>query len=759
MIRWWRWWWLAVALTAACAGSTAAQTNYPSAFDSSANLPTVSPGDVIKSQESNTQNAALFALERAIGADGTLATQTILQRLATKANTSDLTSLSPKVLNGVLNAGAYTGGDIGAKVNAAVADCTTQLGSASAYCRITVPPGVYALTTPIKISRALTQLDCQNAILAPGAGFTDAPIRLNYDTVGVQASTVTRLSVRNCHIYDASQTSMSTIVSGDTGDDGNPRMGMIVAWNVQSLDIDNVSAFGALGPGVTALNSSGTIQNVLVSTTRTPYSGGNAAGVYVSGTGYGAGVDGQPINVRGVHVDNAATYGLWAKVGAVIRDLDVATTESACVAIGGASPQGWVTVSDFTLADCAQSATSATGAIDDLPALDFLSDPLQYVTVGPGTIRRAPSDGVLFARTLSYNHLRVSQVVTECWGSAFANGNGIYLGRIADSAVVEGNTVSNPTGCAAQASGARGITIDGGATNVVIDGNTVKDGVYGIVLGNANGPNINTVVHNNTLIGTSNSPIWLDVSASAAPPADPNLGIEVSANHFMTVCTDGTSCGMILLTVADGAGLYGLAMTNNVGFMDRGSTEYGIEVSLGAYLTFEQVVYDGNLIYSTAASDHTFLFNTSEAATKFQQGLLIGNDLIGGPGDWARVQKAATGTSSLQRKAVCLNSDGTISLCDHLGAANTVIGIAVHSIGDSAFGYIQTSGVARSVGCTNSGGSGGSGAIVPGDLLIRSSSTDGRVMGSTSPGVGEVVGKALSACSAGNIDLLVTLGR
>jgi hypothetical protein len=295
--------------------------------------------------------------------------------------------------------------------------------------------------------------------------------------------------------------------------------------------------------------------------------------------------------------------------------------------------------------------------------------------------------------------------------------------------------------------------LDGASTNVRIESNSVHDGVFGVVLGNGNGQNVNVVVHDNTFVGTSNSPIVIDIAASG------NQGLEVSANHFMTVCTDASDCGLMRLSVSNGGGLYGLAITNNVGFMDLGSTEYALEVDLDTYDTFEQIVYSGNLIYSTANHDHTFLFNNGEAAAKFQQGLLTGNDKVGTSGDWVRMQKSASGTATLQGKAVCLNSDGTISLCDHTGAAKTVLGIAVHSIGDSEYGYVQTSGVARSVGCTDSGGSGTAGAIAPGDLLIRSSSTDGRVMGSTSPGVGEVIGKALTACSGANLDMLVTIGR
>ena len=44
----------------------------------------------------------------------------------------------------------------------------------------------------------------------------------------------------------------------------DPRIGMIVAWKIQGLDIQNVIIRSALGPGLTVLSSWGTVANVVL---------------------------------------------------------------------------------------------------------------------------------------------------------------------------------------------------------------------------------------------------------------------------------------------------------------------------------------------------------------------------------------------------------------------------------------------------------------------------------------------------------------
>lgn len=87
------------------------------------------------------------------------ATQTVTQPTGT--------TFAVNSLNGVLNAAVFAGADIGAKVNAAFASC-------SSTCLVTIPPGAYAYTTTIVMNKPTQSL------IGSGSAFTT----LNYTGSG-----------------------------------------------------------------------------------------------------------------------------------------------------------------------------------------------------------------------------------------------------------------------------------------------------------------------------------------------------------------------------------------------------------------------------------------------------------------------------------------------------------------------------------------------------------------------------------------------
>lgn len=721
------------------ASAVLADTKYPAALDDNTNLPPKAGGDIISSSETNTQNDAIKAIEEAIGTDSTLQTgNTILDRLDDKADTTDLEVLNPRVLMQTLNATEHDGGDIGAQVNDAQAGCNAVVGSGNP-CRIIIPPGTYSQVTAISLTRSRTELDCQGSILLTDASFADASIRVNYTTPGSEAGTALEgITLRNCVINASGQTSMQTLIGASPPPPTDTRYGAVVIWKVNQLFVDNIKILEPFGPGLEVYRSQGAVSNIFVTETELPYAEGKAAGVYLEGEGYGAGAVGTPIIATNISVDTSESYGIHAVVGVILRNPLVRTTDSACLALGGAEIQGWISATGFDLQDCALAAVAATGAIDDLPAFEFDEDPLKFVAISSGTIRRAVSDGVLIGR-IQYEDIAIVDTTVECWGSGFTNSRGIVLHN-ATRGIVRGNTLSNSADCVAQMSGGRGLEVVGLAAEIAVEGNVISDTTHGVYVTNFTGAVSDVSVIGNTFRAITNSPVVFNFTAAS------NVGLTVQSNLIADICTDASSCGVVLIETSGAGNLGDLFITGNTGSL---ASARGLETDLEGQTDVTRVIYSNNAFWSAANEDRN-LVETGVAASagRIVFGTILTDDLMLGPPSFGYML-VDTGSSNISAgDLVCVTQNtGAVELCQDSHPADSIAGVAAGSGGDDDIIPVIVAGYVREVAC-------GSNTIAVGDALLRED--NGRAQAG-SPGAGEQLGKALTTCSGGDVTVAVGL--
>ena len=583
-------------------------TQFPAALDDNTTLPAVTAGDVITSAAANVQSSAIRALEVALGADATWPTNTVKQRLAAVpalGGSNVWTGINSfKSLNSVLNAGRYTGADIGAQVNAAVADCDTNVGGSTGFCRITIPPGYWTQSTAIKVSRTNTELDCQGAWLVTASGFQDAPIRVNLDDAyigdgGALTHPKSNIWVRNCNIANGAQTTKTVFYSGGSVIDS--RSARVVAFEVTGLVLDNLYVRDSFGPGIQALASTGIVRGLQVESTRHSYTGDPASGVELQGAGFGAGQAGTMLVADGITVAASDAVGVRLITGAEASHVNVLAANGPCVSIGGPATQGWATLSDFVLSDCAQSVSMATGAIDD--GLANGSNPLQHVIIRNGTIRRTHGDGVRLMHAVAELALEIDQVSVECFGTTAADARGIIVspGGPNSYATIRRSRIGAGAGCSASNPGTpAGIDIETPADAVTVDGNHITQiGIglgagYGILI-SGQGPAQPTrlAITNNVIREIRSAGIYAALNSGATD-------LLISGNTF-SACEGSGTCGAILLAAPGASSWVNLWITGN-----RSETNsvnpFGILTNLGGTATTQAAVYSNNFFPDSTGS-------------------------------------------------------------------------------------------------------------------------------------------------------------
>lgn len=721
---------------AACAS---AQTNYPTALDTTTNLPVKNPGNTVTSAETNLQNSAIRAVENAIGTDATLTTNSVLSRLAGKLDTSSLATFNSKIINYTLNAQQYAGADIGAKVNAAVADCDAQVTSAG-YCRITLPPGIHTQSTAIKITRSSTELDCQGAYLLQSAGFNDVPIRLNYATTGVfSGSWLNDVTVRNCRVLNGSQTSMTTQLGGSPpGSLVDIRTARVVAWRIRNLRLQHIDVYAPYGPGIAVYESQGSVSDVYINNTRAPYSGADAAGVFATAEGYGAGVAGRPIALDHVRVNTAVTYGVQAVVGVEMHDIDVRVANSACIMFGASAPEGWLTLDGFTLTDCSQTSSVATGAIDDSAS----SDVLYHVVVRNGTIRRARSDGV---RLHAASGATISGVNVECFGSGL-EGRGIsVIGGT--TASITGNTI-NPigtSGCASMAGVPYAIEVIAPMTNTRIQSNFADlpntTGYGGLLVAAGGSSTITSLLVADNIFTNMAVPIGVTLTNSGGT----NANINISRNSLGCAVAN---CGVVTLALSASVSLEDTTITDNR--LTNGV--YGLVTNAASPLgTVGPIVLDGNRFWPRAlggaVQSESEVFQGGAATLPIAYGSRYNYPDNTNASTRVVLRTNTNGSTVTAKRVVCVKTDGSFEQCGTGTTARLALGVAAHNVLNTVVGSIVVAGYVSGVPCT--------GTIAAGDLVVRSTSTAGSVMANNSPGAGETLGKALGTCSGSLVNVVL----
>lgn len=151
-------------------------------------------------------------------------------------------ALNPKILNGVEYATLYAGGDLGAKINAAITACP------STGCEIDIPAGTYTITTQIAVSKVGIHLHGAgkyNTIL--NQGFTGDLVAVTADHFtadaiefnGAQFSTGWSLihgissnfgHVFNCSLIDTRTPAFNSALGIRV--EGNGNAGAANAWNI-----------------------------------------------------------------------------------------------------------------------------------------------------------------------------------------------------------------------------------------------------------------------------------------------------------------------------------------------------------------------------------------------------------------------------------------------------------------------------------------------------------------------------------------------
>ena len=762
---------LLLLLVVLWAAVSQAQTNFPGGYDNTTNLPVVGPGDTITSGAHNTQNSALFAMQHALGLTSTVVSECtgtgapyacctgagtgsgclaggppndLVTMLNNKAGAGDMVVLNNnKVLNYTLNAGAYPGADIGAQVNAALADCNTQVGSGS-WCRVTIPPKTAVQSTAITIGRANTELDCQNAQLQTASTFTDAPIKINFIAPGAYALAIYNITVRNCYIDNRSQSSISWAPSA--GGQTDPRVARVVAWRVNNLRLEHLTIIGPLGGGVDVQQSQGIVDDIQVGDPtnsgwgpRPAFTGSSQAdGVYLVGQGYtgGAGNPGQPIYASNLRVYYASIYGVHAVAGAQLQNVDVNTAGSSCIVIGGttslAPVSGWVTLDGFTTNQCSNSLGTPTGAVGD-PASNPTTENMGHVTVTNGFIRLSGSDGIRFTTAKMHDAMVIAGNRLECFGSrsALSNSRGVYV-QNASNSVIQDNNIGSLTGCPAITGTAAGIELSEGKTTQVVDniipGVNPSGNAYGIVL-STNGGLVSTQgVFGNVIRNVPNAAIVFSASAGG-------LVTDVTVrDNTLNGCQASSTCGQITFTSGAATSFINLFLIDNwAESTGAGTGKYGILTTLTG---------------SNSSSDVVFS-NFWQGTEILQTGTLLA--YIDGTEQhtpsWV-VMTNTTGSTIVGGCVVCANGAAGVGTCSTSGTARLALGVAVASITAGNIGDIQTTGSISGVPCD--------GTVTPGDLLIRSSTTAGSVMADNTPNPGETLGKALTACSTTLTALLGT---
>lgn len=751
-------------------------TLFPAALDDNTTLPAKNPGDTVTSQETNTQNSAIRAIQKALGADPTWTTTSVLDRLALKANKSDLVTLNAvKVLNYTLNAGAYPGSDIGAKVNAALADCNAQV-SAFGFCRVTIPPGIHLQTTSISIARSLTELDCQGAVLSQTNGFTDVPIRVNVATVGVEAGTaLTNVRVRNCYIHNSNQVAISTQMPNPPGDITDARIGRLLVWKVNNLLLENITVVGAIGHGVEVHQSHGMVRNVDITTMRAPYAGGTSVGAYFAGSGYGTGTAGKPIHVNNLRVTDALTYGVQAVVGTILRDIDVATVDGPCLAIGGAATQGWVRAEGFTLTDCSTEAVFASGAVDDEPAA---GNALTDVAIRNGSIRRAEGDGIRFDSASTLNAVTIEGNTIECFGFGVA-GKAISMQAASPSYAsslpmrIANNLITQRSGCPAQIGTSYAIYLKPPASNdqsyYRVEGNTlfgsgaVSPEGTGIYVDTTNAANFNNLTIADNWIHYYQWPLYFKVRGTL-------INTNVRGNTLWGCDGHTVPCGLITVEIEDDGGsggyhvdyFYVLGNRSAQPIMNSAARSGLLLMTEDSDAYTNRFVYHDNFFDATATSDAE---EVNKAGTGGQtldvimglNGTTARSSSDGNPGQI--INMASSGvylpvSGGANRGAVmCLEDDGTIDDCATTDDARRAIGVLAEDATSGQMAAVLTSGVFPNVQCDENDG-----AINPGDRVVRSTlGGNGEVMADNSATIG-VLGMALTACASGEVSVLLGSG-
>jgi len=102
-----------------------------------------------------------------------------------------------------------------------------------------------------------------------------------------------------------------------------------------------------------------------------------------------------------------------------------------------------------------------------------------------------------------------------------------------------------------------------------------------------------------------------------------------------------------------------------------------------------------------------------------------------------KAQTAITGPA-----VIAINTTGNVATAATNGTASLTLGIAMNSPAANEIADVVISGIAENVPIC--------GTAAAGDLLIRASTTAGRVMTSASPAVGEYLGTAIMASTGAN---------